>query len=295
MIWLLKFTAMAGVVAVAAPSAAWAKDDPLVLDRSTQWNVDFAPNKCRLAAAFGEGDDRHILFFEQYYPADSVGMTIAGPGLDRFRSRMKTELSFFQTQEPHRTEPFVGEVGQYGKGLIYSNVNVARGTDQQDDENHAPALELLDIDAAKRVEYVAVKQRGREVRLTTGPLDEAFAVMNTCTTDMIGEWGLDPERHATATRLPRWTNEEKIVGRIVREYPRAALYRGEQAILRMRVIVDQTGQVEDCVIDEATTTEKLESPACRPMMDAEFEPALDSNGDAFRSFYATSIVYQMRR
>ena len=131
------------------------------------------------------------------------------------------------------------------------------------------------------------------MRLDTGPLGEAFAVLNQCTKDLLQEWGLDAEKHETATRLPKWKNEKSIAARIGRAYPTSALNRGEQGIFRMRVMIDENGRVTDCVIDEATIAERLESPACRVMMDADFEPALDAQGTAFPSYYATSITYRI--
>ncbi|MEL6738005.1 MAG: TonB family protein, partial [Pseudomonadota bacterium] len=99
--------------------------------------------------------------------------------------------------------------------------------------------------------------------------------------------------HLTATRLPKWSNEASVVRRIVARYPGKALQRGEQAILQMRVIVDESGKVTSCKIDEATTAGNVESPACREMANAKFDPALDADGQPFTSYYSTSIIYRI--
>lgn len=65
--------------------------------------------------------------------------------------------------------------------------------------------------------------------------------------------------------------------------------------MRLRVIVNPQGRVEDCAIIKATETEKLELPACKVMEDATFEPALDAAGQPMRSFYATTITYVIGR
>lgn len=119
-------------------------------------------------------------------------------------------------------------------------------------------------------------------------------MLNTCTQDMISDWGLDVAQHLAATRRPQWNNEMEIARRLQAQYPAAALRQGVQAILRLRVIVGVDGKVEKCQIDAATTNE-LESPACREMENAEFEPALDAEGQPFRSYYATSIIYRVGR
>jgi len=295
---VMGLAASAAVLGFTSPAQADA--GPVVLSPSSPWNVDFAPNKCRLARLFGEGEDRHFLFFEQYTPSSSAGLTVAGPALERFRSRARTSLTFFEGQERLRTEPFTGELEQVGPAVIYSNVNLERGTDFEGDseddaegaDDNGGAMAQLDTEFAAQSQYVMLRQGSKWVRFDTGPLAEAFEVLNTCTQDMVRDWGLDVEQHLTATRAPEWLNQRSVVRRIQRTYPVGALNRGEQAIVRMRVIVDEEGKVEQCKIDAATEN-PLESPACREMQRAEFEPALDANGQPFRSYYTTSITYQI--
>ena len=262
---------------------------------SSSWNLDFGETKCRLARVFGEGDARHILFFEQYWPGQYVGMTLAGPSYSRFRSRAPTDLAFDAAQKPAETQPFKGTVGDFGEGLIYSTVYVAGDKVIEDKSEGAPDLRLpqLDKDAARTVEFIGVKQRGDDIRLMTGPLHEAFAALDACALDLIGTWGLNVEQHRTATRMPQWTNRDGVVRRIVATYPRDAQQKGEQGIMRMRVIVSPEGKVEDCVILKATTTDRLDSPACRAMANAQFEPALDAAGQPMRSYFSESIIYQL--
>lgn len=143
------------------------------------------------------------------------------------------------------------------------------------------------------MQFVALKQGGREVRLETGPLGEAFKVLNQCTLDLLRDWGLDAERHLTMQSGPRWINQAALTRKITANYPTGALAQGEQAIMRMRVIVNEQGAVESCTILKATDTERLESPACRVMQGARFEPARDAAGQPFRSLYVTSITYRI--
>lgn len=263
---------------------------------SSPWNLDFGETKCRLARVFGEGEDRHLLFFEQYWPGKYVGMTAAGPSFGRFASRARTHLNFAESDEPRQTEPFTGTVGEFGDAVIFSWIDV--GAAMRDDSEAAAdasenrRLPLLDKDGAQQAEFVGLRQRGDEYRLMTGPLDKAFAALDGCALDLVSTWGLDPEAQRTATQMPLWTNRDGVVRRIVATYPLDAQQKGEQGIMRMRVIVSPDGKVEDCVILKATETDRLESPACRAMANARFEPALDASGQPMRSFYAESIVYQ---
>jgi len=133
---------------------------------------------------------------------------------------------------------------------------------------------------------------GKPVSFETGNLKDAFEALNTCTSDLLKDWGLDPAKHASYTPV-NWTNQDEVTKKIQRLYPTAALNRGEQAIFRMLVIVDEQGTVTDCQINAATNVDALASPACQEMSDASFSPAIDENGNPMRSFYATTVSYQI--
>lgn len=300
------FAALAAATSVFNAPALSAKTSakPTVLEPGSTWNVDFAPEKCRLARLFGEDGDRHLLFFEQYWPSESFGMTASGSAFDRFEShrrqsrssrsgpqRRNTYISFLPEQELIPSQPFIGSVAGFGPALIYSRLHPEEGTDSEDEEY--TSLPQLDPALGDKVRSITLEQRGKTVTYRTGPLGQAFKVLNQCTQSLIADWGLDPRKHVNARQLPRWENKRAITRRIQSNYPGRALLSGEQGIMRMRVIVDEKGMVEKCSIVSATETDSLESPACKAMQNAEFSPALDAQGNAFKSYFATSIIYRM--
>ncbi len=258
-------TALAAVPVQAAPAT------PLVLGPSSPWNVDYAPDSCRLVRLFGEGEDQHYLAFQQYSPSKVFGLTVAGPGFKKFRSLEKTMINFHEAQAEE--EPVQPE-GEPPKAP-------------------GPGVPALDLAQGKQVQFVTLRQGKHEVRLDTGRLDQAFAVLNQCTLDLVRDWGLDPERHVTAQTRPFWNNQDVIVKRIQREYPAEAARIGEQGIMRMRVIVSAEGTVESCRILKSTQTEELDSPACKMMKNATFDPARDAAGVPFRSYFVTSLTYKL--
>lgn len=288
------FLALAALSTALATAPAQAAKE--VLTSNSGWNVDFGEDQCRLTRVFGTGENQHLLSFQQYWPSKDAGLTIAGPAFKRFLSLQRTNVQFFEGQEPLRTTPFTGRVELYGSGLIFSSIRIDSGEPTATntiDEPTSGGIPQLDTAQGDQVQFVELRQGGREVRLETGPLGEAFKVLNRCTLDLLNDWGLDPDQHVAASSLPRWINQGALTRRIVANYPRDGLSRGEQAIMRMRVIVDAQGLVESCTILKATDTKRLDSPACNVMQDARFEPARDANGQPFRSLYVTSITYKI--
>ena len=84
-------------LAVAVTGTAATADDknaPAVLEPSTYWNVDFGEEKCRLARAFGDAENRHLLFIEQGGPSSSFGMIAVGDAFERFRRPSRISVQF---------------------------------------------------------------------------------------------------------------------------------------------------------------------------------------------------------
>lgn len=281
-------------IAWMASAPAQAEKPDVALEPSSPWNVDFGDTKCRLARLFGEGEDRHLIFFEQSGPGRDLGLTVAGKQLKRFRSLRRTNVRFFDGQEARNTKPFKGDVEGYGPALIFSSIRVRSGTVNSLKKGSGKgSLPQLNPNIGDEVEFIALQQGSRKVRVETGPLGETFKVMNKCTQNMVRNWGLDVDKHLSAKSLPELKNANFVRTRIEARYPRRALNQGEQGIFRMRVIVDETGKVTDCVINNATIQDALESPACKTMVQAEFEPAIDAEGNAFRSYHSTTITYRV--
>lgn len=287
----MRRTLLAIAALSSALTAAPVHAKPVMLTPSSPWNVDFGEDRCRLARLFTDGTNEHLLYFEQHFPASGFGLTAAGSRLRFFKDRIKTEVRAADAGDAAVEVPFKGEMARFKEALIFSALSLGQRAPDGVVSQRRTALPMLDATAAGAFRYVSLKQGSRELRFETGSLGEPFKVLNQCTTALIEGWGLDGAKHQTATKLPQWTNEQEIVRKIADLYPTAAAIRGEQAVTRMRVIVDEQGAVADCVIVKATTTEKLESPACRIMKNARFEPGLDAEGKPMRSYYATNLTY----
>lgn len=284
-----KSVAALALIALAAPPL---HAEPQVLKPYGPWNVDFGENSCRLQRLFGTAEDKHVLMFQQYWPDDRVGLTLAGSSFKKFRSEERTELTFAEGQEPVRAAAYSGTLGDYGDAVIFANVKL-EPSDAQADDAAGSGLRQMDLAFGKKARFVAVKQGAREVRLATGAMDGAFEVLNQCTLEQVRGMGLDADKHVTMRSQARWLNRDALVRKIIANYPAEARAQGEQGIMRMRVIVSEDGKVEKCEILKATTALRLESPACEVMQRAEFAPAIDAEGKPFRSFYATAITYRM--
>jgi hypothetical protein len=309
-------SAATAVGALVASSAALADDEfpnelaqrpgAEQLQPLSQWNLAKGEESCRLMRLFGPDGERHFLMIEQAAPGQAFGLTLAGPSLSRFRTGSRTHIGMEGDAPMVRFDmPPMGQMDEFGSAVILPALGLSDGTEDDDtrwlggslnDVGEAEERQIgsasVDLARAAQVERIVLKRGGTIVSFETGNLSDPFEALNGCTSEMLTGWGLDPEKHRTYLP-PRWINQEEIVARIEKAYPQSALVRGEQAIFRMRVIVDEQGDVAECHIDAVTSTERLESPACAEMMSARFEPALDAQGKPMRTFFSTSISYRV--
>lgn len=282
---------LASFLSVAAPVNA--AEEAVVLSPVSRWHLDYGEQTCRLARIFQNGSNRHILFFDQFGPGDSFGMTAAGPAFASFRTRGEVTLGF--GTEINRTNPFyLGEVPQMGTALIFGLVRVADGdAEAETPDEERTELPAIDLKAVHTIDHIRIEQGKRIVKFETGNLEEPFEALNNCSQSLLTHWGLDLDRHRKVTRYPQWTNLEQVADAIVKDYPSPALRKGEMGIVRMRLIIDANGKVETCETLNSTVLDTLKSPACVKMRKARFKPAVDASGKPMRSYYITSIMYHI--
>lgn len=290
---LFFFAPLAALVCLAASPARAADDAPVILEPSSQWVVNFAEDHCRLTRTFGGEGNRHVLFFEQSGPSAWFGFTVAGPQLRRFgTARIKVRFGAHPVNTGSLA--YTGSVENFGSALIYSRLKFAPDDSREPDfGERLHSLPEIGLAQAAMVSNVSVRQGKREIIFETGKLTEPVNVLNQCAQNLLISWKLDLDRHRTATRLPVWTNGIEVAKKIQANYPESALQKGEQAILHMRAIIDETGKVAECATVKATIAESFNSVACNAMKIARFEPALDQHGQPMRSFYITTISYKI--
>lgn len=284
--------ALAALLAAVAPAHAEPATEPVVLPPDGPWNADFGEKSCRLARFFGTPDNRHALIIEQYWTGTHFGLSVAGRAFERLPARQSFALQFFEGQQPIARDPLKGEIAGYGAAHFFAALGIA--TDSQPLEGPTPVstnFPVLDTEIARQVRFVSLRSGGEEVRLESGSLRNGFKLLNQCTQNLVASWGLDLEKHLSATRMPHWVNETQLASRFTSYIPFQKIGRDQRGIVRIRLFISDAGKVTDCAIIEAPDVAVLERPICKAMERARFEPALDAVGKPMDSYYVTTIIY----
>lgn len=280
---------------VAAPGHA---RDPVTLQPLGDWEMaDPSPDSCNVVRFFGSEDQVHLLRFQQNWPSTGMELWTAGPAYRHFTMFEGVKLQLREGGPKATLRPVAGMLPGFGKAIITSvSQNQLTGgpeTPAAAEGDGARGMTMLEPERGAAVEFVSL-QRGSDpaVRLATGGLEVPFAMLNQCSLELLRQWGLDPDKHRTASRRVAWRNQAAIVRKVLGSYREAGLATGERGRINVRLIVDETGKVRDCTVLKSAATEKLDSPVCRIMAEAQFDPALDAEGRPFASFYATAVTYR---
>ena len=296
----MRYTAVALVTSalLSTPLQAKERAEAPVFLPSSPWHLDVANEKCRLARRFGEGASEHMLFMELDKPTAAVDFAVAGPALGDTRWKKPVGFRFGTLDAVYEEHYSKGTLGKFDPAILTISTSLAAPGEEEEDHEEESWIEnvggLSGIPAERYAgnEDLHVVQGDKTLAaLRLDSLVPALTALNQCAESFVEHWGLDLAQHRTMQQGPRWTNSKAVIRRFISEYPSEALRSGEQGSVRFVVIVDETGAPVECRQSDATEMEKLDSPACKGMMRATFEPALDAEGKPMRSYYATKVRY----
>lgn len=259
-------------LAAAAVLAAWTANPSSAapLQPTGKWIADFAENKCLLSRSYGTSAKPLDLSFEQAPMSDEIEIHLFKTGSrDDFRNgRGKVT---FGTSAPIEV-PF-------GAFLTQSNF---RRLDIWIPEDSYPA--------AKSADTLSIS--------VSGEADESFAlpgfaaalsVLHDCVVDLGEHWGVSAEEQSrvrTPAKAVRPLNNYFSD----QDYPYVALRQEATGRTNVRLAVDETGRVTDCVLMRSSGNASLDHTTCGVLIrKAQFHPALDLNGQPVKSIILTNV------
>jgi len=288
-----------------------AATQPVRLQPSSPWVVDYAENSCRLARTFGQGPDKTTLLLESEAP-DEIDMVALGKPLNGFSEEVPAKFL------PVQGNPMEGRAAQstdkHQPAILWSRVFLLPDDVAEKLKKRAAARKLESgtrpppLDPAERAWLKAKRQefaskateleiaarRNRPVILETGPLGEAIRMFDKCSRDSLRDWGVDPDledkivRPVWAPDAAKWFSSN--------DYPGEMAVRGEESIVKVRLLVDASGKPTKCTSLSHFKEPSFNDVVCGKFMKrAHFAPAELADGTKVPSFYTNIIVFQMYR
>ena len=295
----------AGLAMIGTPLLAAVEKPPLMLEPSSNWNLNYADDSCRLARLFGTGDEKMFFSMDRYEPGDEFLLMVAGkPLADRRPER--TEIHFGPGETGVIDRLNGGSLQSYSPALFSSSAKLIAdppsASEQRDDwdaERYlADRLAKAEGKIAPAVEasvtWVEATAKGkRPVRLNLGPMDKPMAALRGCTDELMSHWGIDVAAHRNLVR-PAVPTESPGNWLTSRDYPTALLAKGYQGLVQVRLSVGPDGVPTQCHIQQSTRPAGFDDAVCKGLMRrARFEPAIGADGKPIASYWRSSVNFQI--
>ena len=84
--------------------------------------------------------------------------------------------------------------------------------------------------------------------------------------------------------------KRSTIRRVQGWFPFTELARGTPAFVSVRVMVDSSGRVTDCIVQSEGVDESFTNAVCKGLARG-YEPALDADGHPVASVYSNSVIY----
>jgi hypothetical protein len=301
----MRFVALLSCAA-AAPMLM-AAVQPIRLQPSTAWNVDYAENSCRLSRAFGDAKEAIILSLESEAPGQA-DMFVLGKSLKSDSDKVPGKFL------PVQGKPMEGHIAQsaYGTAVLWSRVrflpdDVIEKYEKGDKETayrpgvRPPPIDLAEkaetearhLDFAAKVTELEVDARsGHPLILETGSLGAPIKAFDKCSRDSLRDWGVDPDVEDKIVRRPWSPNMSDWF--TANDYPPAMTVRGQQSDVKVRLLLDATGRVTKCTSLSHFKEKSFDQVVCDKFMKrARFEPAELADGTKVPSYYVNHVIFRM--
>ena len=288
--------------AVAASPVQAAK--PVVpLAHVGRWEVNYDVDRCHLLGTFGSGDDKIIARFTRYQPSDAFSLTLIGKPMRSRSPSSQVKLDFGPLVDPQEYESFDGTMGQV-PAAVFNGLTLI---DKPKSTKSAKSTTLADALAALQTPGITPEQEAlvgdliiqtdnrKSYRLALGSMAAPMRTLRDCTTDLVRHWGLDPAEQASLTSTPIPIGEP---GSWLRsnDYPAEMLGQLMGGLVQFRLDISETGLISGCHIQSRTNPDAFADLSCKLISRrGRFNPALDRNGKPVRSYYVSSVRWQISK
>lgn len=295
--------------------------DQTVLRPIGQWNMNYADESCQLARKFGVGGQETALQFEMFGPGETFTLLISSRLL-KFQENNKampstvlhptkkaylnTTFQFLPLGKPAKLPGIPALDRSTGMPTLMTPFRL-RGYDTAEltPSNKPPAQAQKDTAeslSAKTGERIALEKStnallvaqpfNTPILFELGSLAQPFAALAACTDDLMKSWGLQTDPEHLMVNPPEiigdpqdlWKGNEKLMYSLFRNKGNAIIY--------FRLMLDETGVPERCIIQDSTQAEDFKEASCKILMEkARFKPATNAAGKPVKSVYRNSIRY----
>lgn len=295
---------------LAAAPLLVAAAQPVRLQPTGPWAVDYAAESCRLVRQFGESKTATKLAFESVAPG-SMDMLVFGRPLSTINERVSAQLM------PSGEDLGEGRVAETATdrqpAILWPNIDLlpkqARDRQEQVSRSYEhsgmrpPPVSIAEQEAlqqqrralATATNEIAIQtRRSRPVILETGSLGPAMAAFTKCSRDSLKDWGVDPVVQEQVVRRVWTSNPDRWL--FADDYPREMLMLGKESAVAVRLLVDANGRITKCTPLSHFNEPAFTEITCDRIQErARLQPAELADGTKVPSYFIRRVVFRMSR
>lgn len=286
-----------------------AATEPMRLEPSGKWVIDYADNSCILSRTFGTGTNLTKLQIESGSPG-SFNMLILGVPVESRSDEVPQRFLPLQAKAM-MGKPVMSALNV--PGVLWSNVPILPDAEvakrdrllaevRRKPKVRPPATSLAEQAeirsqrAAFSAGITAVEiepRRNHRVSLTTGSLGPAIKILEKCNRDSLADWGVDVKIEDQIVR-PAWPSRPGL-GLSSYIYPKKMLAIGAQSDVTVRVLVDANGKVTKCTAFSRFDSPEFVDTVCAVVnKNAQFAPAELADGTKVPSYFSTVVSFVLK-
>lgn len=275
------------VAALMSPLTSAAKDNPVVLAKTTKWEMNYDADSCHLLPKFGQGEDTLLLRMTRYEPGDALTLMLYGKMFDD--KRVWVPVNFAFGDRPMRQiEAGAGTTASKQPFIILMNERL----DGVRSANTNTELRPVDQSLEAKTSSITVSVSGHKTyRIETESLAAPLQAMRDCTSSLVESWGYEPKSDAKLKKRPTPVGNSAS-WMTTRDYPAGALRAAQSGIVQFRLDIDPAGHIAGCSVLSHFKPDAFSDITCVLLSKrAHFKPAIDESGIPVKSYYINQIRF----
>lgn len=259
-----------GLAALAAALPSQATAEPL--HGTGPWRVDYSEAQCVALRNYGTDEKPLLLMFKPSPQGTAMRLLIASNG-------------WSDAQQVRESIRFGAGPSRDTDMLLYGD----RKTKLRIVSLTIPMAEFRrDAEASE----IAVKgwAMNADLAVTNGP--QVVAELDKCVADLKQYWRIgQPDQPGSVDAVPAKPLRSLFSPE---DYPYEAAVHEDQGTVQLTFLVDETGAVRDCSVDETSGIPTLDTMSCYIIQQrARFKPAIGPDGKPRRSAFSQGITWRM--
>ena len=239
---------------------------------SDKWVINFADNRCEATHAFGSA--AHPVYF-MIKPSPTSGV-----------------VQLVLVRAGHKYNALQDRISlSFGSGKPIELSQLRYGTPTQD-----VRMVNLDAEVAARLKDAStLKWSGpaTDYQLALGNMAQVMKVLANCRDDLRKYWNIEPAL-SSALREPPAPLKPLPKAFSTDDYPAEAVNNNQSGTAGIVMLVDEKGQLADCMLDETSGVPTLDAMTCIIIKQrVKFRPAVGSDGKPVRAALTTRIRWEM--